>query len=44
MGSQPKNLEIIAPKAEKTRKLVKSLVNPDTPVNKCPKNLDSSLH
>ena len=29
MGSQPKKLGIIAPKAGKTRKLVKSLVNPD---------------
>ena len=29
MGSQPKKLGIIAPKAENPRKLVKSLVNPD---------------
>ena len=31
MGSQPKKLGIIAPKAGKPRKLVKSLVNPDMP-------------
>ena len=29
MGFQPKKLGIIAPKAGKTQKLVKSLVNPD---------------
>ena len=29
MGSQPKQIEIPAPKARKPRKLVKSLVNPD---------------
>ena len=29
MASQPKKLGIIAPKAGKPRKLVKSLVNPD---------------
>ena len=29
MGSQPKKLGIIAPKAGKTQKMVKSLVNPD---------------
>ena len=29
MGFQPKKLGIIAPKAGKPRKLVKSLVNPD---------------
>ena len=29
MGSQPKKLRIIAPKAGKPQKLVKSLVNPD---------------
>jgi hypothetical protein len=29
MGSKPKKMGIIAPKAGKTQKLVKSLVNPD---------------
>ncbi len=29
MGSQPKKLGIIAPKAGKTQKMVKSLVNPN---------------
>ena len=29
MGSQPKKWGIISPKAGKTQKLVKSLVNPD---------------
>ena len=40
MGSQPKKLGIIAPKAGKPRKLVKSLVNPDMRAWGCdkPKN------
>ena len=35
MDSQPKKIGIIAPKAGKTQKLVKSLVNPDMRAQGC---------
>ena len=42
MGSQPQKMGIIAPKAGKTQKLVKSLVNPDMRARRPPGGVMSS--